>query len=105
MRMLNTSTKESNYTQTVALDGAEYDLKLRWNQRDGRWYLSLSKDGSRILSGVRVVSNWDLSPVGRSLPWPPGVLFAADMTGIGTDPGLAELGERVVLAYFEEADV
>lgn len=97
------STNDSNYRQIASLSGIDYELFLRWNSREGRWYFDLSRDGVRLLSGQKVVIEWPLIRPGQSLPLPPGILMAIDPTGAGTDPGLSELGDRVALMYADDA--
>jgi hypothetical protein len=99
--ILSTSTTESDYRQIVPLSGVDYVMRLRWNGRDYRWYMSLETvAGEKVFSGVRVVANYPLTYSGRDLPWPPGVLMAYSEED-DADPGLDELGERVRLMYFE----
>lgn len=92
--------------QTTELDGVEFGLRLRWNDREQRWYLDLSDvDGAPILLGVKLVANWSLlrtlADDGRR---PRGELVVVDTTGEG-DPRLPDLGRRVRLIYVPVAEV
>jgi len=103
--ILDTSIVESDYKQIVPLSGVDYEVALRWNGRDRRWFFSLSAmTGEKIISGQRVVANWPLTYPGKDLPYPPGIIMAMGSEENGTDPGLSELGERVVLMYLEDFD-
>lgn len=96
-----------NYSQRTVLDGREYLLLFRWNQREGRWYLTISdQDGAPIVSGVKIVVNFPLI-TNRIVDArrPPGEIFATDTTGADIDPGLDDLGSRVVLIYIDAADI
>ena len=86
----------------VDLEGRLYTLRLAWNIRAEAWFLSLSdSDGVAILSGKKVVVDWDLLRTLADERRPPGRLAAMDLEGLGTAPGLDDLGERVVLTYLE----
>lgn len=106
VQIIPTSQQESNYTQVTGLDGRDYVLELRWNQRQGRWYLKISTaDDGTIQGPVAVVADWPLVYPGKDLPLPPGCLMAVDTTGQGRDPGLTELGGRVVLVYLDAEEL
>jgi hypothetical protein len=87
------------YDFEVELDGRAYVCVLRWNEREGSWYLSLlDADRVDIVAGVRVVVDWDLLRRVVDARRPPGVLIAVDTTSAG-EPGLTDLGGRVLLTY------
>lgn len=92
------------YTQKTRLDGVDYVLTFRYSQREDRWYLSLADNEEvPILSGLKLVANWPLLySYHYDTRVPPGELFASDLSGDETPPGLNELGEglRVQLIYF-----
>lgn len=106
VQIIPTSQEESNYKQITGLDGRDYELELRWNQRAGRWYLKISTAADGVIQGpTKIVADWPLVYPGKSLPLPPGALLAVDTTGEGRDPGLTELGGRVVLVYMDAAEL
>ncbi len=92
-------------TSKVRLEGRDFVLELRWNQRESRWYLSIFDEASiPLLMGVKLVANWELLYAYRSEPGlPPGRLAAVDLTNDGSPPGFDELGvgKRVELTYVE----
>ncbi len=94
------------YDLQVDLDGVTVTLELRWNVHVGAWYLAvLDADAVDTLqAGIRVVADFPLSAywTGRT---PPGALVAIDTAGDGRDPGVDDLGSRVVLVYFTAAEL
>lgn len=101
-------------TFKTRLDGRDYVLRLLWNGREGRWYLTVSDvSGAVLVSSVKVVCNTDLLGASAERPYrrwsedlPPGELWAIDQTADGSPPGIDELGEgkRVELTYFPEGE-
>lgn len=90
------------YTERVTLDGQEYVLKLDWNDRENRWYLSIyAIDLTPLATGIKVVANWPLLRRFTNAGIPPGVLVATDLSPMGGEsPTYSELGARVRLTYF-----
>lgn len=99
------------------LDGVAYTIQLRWNPRAervladgteeaGAWFLTiLDEPGNTIILGdVKLVIDWPLFRVTANRE-PPGFLMAIDTSGVGIDPGLDDLGVRVVLDYITEAEI
>lgn len=97
----------ARWTQRTELGGREYLLSFQWSQRAGRWLFTLAdQDSADIVTGQPVVVDWPL--LGRRVVdarRPPGELVAVDTTGAGADPGFADLGARVVLVYFDPAEI
>ena len=97
-----------NETQQVTLSGTLYTLRWRWNERDARWFLDLSlSDGTPIVSGMRVVTGWDLLSSVPGTVRPPGAIIFYDITTPdtvlrGVDPGLDDFGDRVAGYYVVE---
>jgi hypothetical protein len=102
--IIPTKTDNEHYTIEVELDGVLYELLLAWNHRAQSWFLSLSLlDGTPVVSGVRVVADIPLLHYCGHESAPPGALMAMDTSGAGLDPGLTDLGGRVLLMYEEAA--
>jgi hypothetical protein len=95
-----------NFTHRTVLDGREYLLKFRWNGRAGKWYLSLyDQDESPIYEGIKLVVNFPL--LGARVVderRPPGELMALDPSS-DRDPGLYDLGTRVILQYIDAENI
>jgi hypothetical protein len=107
-----TSIVESSYVQRTSLDGREYQLTFQWNQRESKWYLDIrDQDGDDIVVGIKLVANFSLVARVADARIPPGMLIASDLTVVpgdgktSYDPGLRELGTRVVLLYYPVADI
>lgn len=96
-----------NFSQRTILDGREFLLTFRWNQREAKWYLSIADANEvPIIQGVKIVLNFPLLTkriVDERRP--PGDIMAVDSSGDERDPGFNDLGERVRLLYIEGADI
>lgn len=90
--------------QTLVLDGQQYQLETRWNQRAQLWFLSLSDvDGTAVANSLPVVNSG--APINaviyRQQNAPPGGLWAIAQSGQAVSAGADELGGRVVITYSE----
>ena len=102
-----------NFSTQVELDGTTYTLSFFWNYEDdavgaGRWTMAIGQaDGTPILSGIGVVVTFAIGQrfVASLAGMPPGALWFEDTTGAGLDPGLNDLGSRVVLYYHNALQV
>jgi hypothetical protein len=95
------------FTIQADLDGVTFTLDIIWNSRDGYWYLSIeTPNGTPILAGQKAVVSY---PIGwhqyYNPAMPTGNLQWIDTTGQGLDPGYADIGARVLLYYFDAAEV
>jgi hypothetical protein len=90
------------YSERITLDGRDFLFEFDWNDREGRWYLSIrSVSGSPLVLGIKIVANWPLLHRFTNPDLPPGNLFASDLSPeAGESPGFLELGKRVRLLYF-----
>jgi hypothetical protein len=94
------------YTQRTTLDGREYSLEFRWNERDGAWYMHLADaEGQHIRSGIRIVCRWPLLRRITDPRRPPGSIVAIGSSGNDTTPGFNDLGARVKLLYLDAAEL
>lgn len=91
---------------TALLDGVTYALHFQWNATDAGWRVRiLDEPGQVVLMGdARTVLNW---PLYESLlvRYPAGGLVFFDTSGQEIEPGLADLGDRVILLYFLAAEL
>lgn len=94
------------FSLETQLDGTLYSFTFRWNARAGQWFLDIA-DASNdpIVSGIALVVSFPLARRCADPRMPPGLLTAYDTTGAGLDPGETDLGRRVVLLYFTEAEL
>jgi hypothetical protein len=112
-----TSTELTDYRQTTTLDGRDYVFRFLWNQREGTWFFSLfDEEDDPIVQSVKVTVQLPLLRLVTDPRKPPGILLALDTQAVETDfstlvkttardPGIAELGERVLLLYFTADEV
>lgn len=101
---ITTSQTLADYSERVVLDGSEFLLRLFWNQREAKWYLSIyDSSEAPIALGIKVVANRPLLSSVLSPNRPPGEIFATVLDN-GPDPGFAELGGRVLLTYVDASE-
>ena len=100
-----TSTRLSDYTQTVRLGGADYRIRLAWAERERRWFFDLwTGDGTPLVAGKKVVADRCLNRLVTSALGPPGGIWCFDTTDEGSDPDLRDLGTRCLLFYVDDED-
>ncbi len=90
------------YSYSTTLEGREYLLVFRFNQREDVWYLSIyMPDQTPLVTGIKMLDGANLiQRVDERLP--PGRLFAYSRSRSNTTSGgLQEVSQkaRVVLAY------
>lgn len=107
MLLIPTRNDLPHYFQTVELDGKTYGLELYWNTRSLSWFLSIwdSTFTTRLLAGRRLAVDSFILGRFKDARLPPGEFLAIDLLGTGKDPGLKELGQRVVLSYTPAAEL
>lgn len=92
---------------SIELDQVTYGFEFRWNEREGCWYCTLRDgEGNALVSGRKVV----LGSMFRASRGTEGVMQAADVYVLDAndtdlDPGLEDLGKRVVLVYATDAEM
>lgn len=90
-----------SYRVGVSLAGVQYILDVRWNAREGAWFLDvLAEDETPIRRGIKIVLGTLLGGREVSDEFPLGVLQAIDLTNTGTEAGLDDLGDRVVVLFY-----
>jgi len=95
-----TST-ESVFSQVVSLDGVDYVLRFRWNDRALRWFWRLEDiDGTVLLGDRKLVADLPLLYHYSGGELPPGELWSVTVSGV--DPGLLDLGADAALMYVSE---
>lgn len=97
----------ARWTQRTSLGGRDYLLTFDWNERAGRWSLSLAdQDGVAIASGVVLVAALPLLRRVIDARRPPGDIVVVDATGaFDAEPGYDDLGARFGLLYFEPGEL
>lgn len=116
-QIIDTSIELNDYRQVTTLDGRDYVLRFLFNEREDKWYLSVADESDvSIVHGIKIVPLVSLLRKVTDARRPPGVLMARDMTGadvdfsagekiVDLDPGLNDLGGRVLLFYFAEDEL
>lgn len=107
--MVNVPTFDTPYySQVVTLDGRDFVMDLRFNEREACWYLSLAtSDGTDLCRGIKVVGNSPLLYGRHADPRMPQGELLANISGPDTSPpGFSELGsgKRAELIYVEAAE-
>lgn len=102
--ILSVAVEEASSRQTVALDGVNYILDLRWSERANGWFLDLYDDAEDpIRQGIRLVADWPLLRLIADERAPRGNLMAL-ASGGDADPTFETLGTEVSLVYVEPDD-
>ena len=102
IRIIRTPTNDSNYEFVVALDGVDYILRLLWNDRAGRWFMTVrDSSGIDLITARKLCANMPFAA--HDLVGPAGQLWTLCVSP--EDPGLRDLGEGAFLVYVEEANV
>jgi hypothetical protein len=84
----------------VVLDGVEYILEIRWNDRDEAWFANLY-DAERdvICYGIVLVIEYPILRRVNDPRRPAGELLLIDEENTQREAGLDDLGARVKLVY------
>lgn len=92
----------SNYEFRIDLEGSTYNLSLKYNKRENRWYLNIKDEQDNpIVMGIKMVLNTSLVERFQDDRLPPGTLFLLNQTDINVDPGLEDFGTEIILLYEE----
>lgn len=98
--------KTADYVFQTELESVTYTFRVRWNDREGFYYLDILDAGANpMIQGLKIClgkifSNRFVATAGIF----PGTLFAEDTSGANLDPGLGDLGTRVRVIYFDSAE-
>ena len=97
-----------SYSKDITLDNIKYRFLFQWNTRSEAWTLSIKTiEDVAILSGIKLVLNYDLFQRHRHLAIPQGSLFVIDLsndeTKIAYDDFTNERGLQLV--YFSEGEL
>lgn len=95
----------SFYTYTAQLEGRTYRFVFSFNERSQSWYMDIADDNDlAIVQGQRLSNDFPLAR-SRDSRRPPGMFVCISLEDDNSDPALADLGRRVKLLYFDEADI
>lgn len=91
------------YTMKTQLDGTQYGLTFRWNQRTNTWSFDLDDSaGVQIIHGIRIMVGVPLlTRYHYQASCPPGDIVCISKTSDDSPPGLHDLadGGRCSLIY------
>lgn len=94
-----------DWEETVTLDGVDFGLRVRWNDRARAWFCDIAtSDGTVLMRGERLRPGDSLFRQLRDRRAPAGLLFAVQIPGGETDDP-AELGRRLQLLYVEAGEL
>ena len=103
---LSYDSDEDDFTQTNELDGVRFLLRFTWNDRDEAWRLSAYQpDGTPLALSRKIVLGASLFEGLSDERLPLGLLIAADTSLANVEAGHDDLGQRVVLFYFDAEEV
>jgi hypothetical protein len=105
--LIPTETDVPLYEQRVTLDGRDYLLLFDYNQRNDRYYLTISAvDGAILSRGHKLVTGTAIGPRIADRRMFRGALIVQTTTVDDSPPGFGELGEekRCQLYYVSEAE-
>lgn len=91
----------------VDLESQPYRLTFKWNFRGQYWTVEFSTREDVLLHGaIKVLPDYDLLHNTRHIAaLPQGELWVIDTTESGDPIAFADLGERLHINYFTEAEV
>ncbi len=95
-----------HYTFTTTLSDVPFEFEVRWNERDGAWYLSMyDTDGTPMAEGMKIVLGAFLGR--RSVhPWfAENILAVVDTTLTEVDATFDDLGVRILVKHWPVADL
>lgn len=103
---LPTSTVLAFYEFEVELDGVEFRLEFRFNDRDDAWYLTiLNTDDVVLRASLRIVLEWTLLRLWAEATRPDGEIVSVTQGKVSAPPTLNQLGGEVVLTYLDAAEI
>lgn len=90
------------YHYTITLEGVQYRFDYQYNERMGKWFVSISDTAANIIiAPVPVVAGLGIFDRFVMDGIPPGITTPFDTSGDNLDPGRFELGDRVRMLYLE----
>ena len=90
----------AHFSFQIELEGTTFGFEFRWNGRDASWYFTLlDAEGTPLLAGLRVVVRHLYLWRYRYFNLPKGELEFVDTTDADEEPGLTDLGTRVLGLY------
>lgn len=100
-------TQTGNSSVEVTLDGTTYKILTRYNNRNGRLYMSLFLNSRLILSGLRMIENYTSTDKYTDVLLPKGSLQVAQFRTVDEVATLGNTGVNLdySLVYIPEEDI
>jgi len=95
------------FQENILLENEEYIFAIHFNQRSPAWYLTIEKNGEIIVRESKIIAGYNLLDSAISAEKLPGSLYLYDVdlqTSLGNDPGINDLGDRIILVYEEKTE-
>lgn len=94
------------WSHRYVLEGRTYWFDVTYNDRDGFWYLAVGgSDRSTQVQGLTLNIGTDKLRPYKYADVPPGRLDVVDANGGFVEPGLDDMGSRVVLRYTDSEEL
>lgn len=93
------------YSLRCPLGATVYSLEFFWNARDSSWSMTISDSSGNLLLSRKITVGTALLGRFQGSTLPYGEIFAYDTSGANADPGLTDLGIRVLLTFTDGADI
>jgi hypothetical protein len=98
--VIPTRTDLEDYEVEVELGEASFLLRFTWNYRSEYWFMTVSDtDANVIAGGIKVVVGKPLLAEVPHADKPASEILAVDTSDADLDPGLTDLGDRVLLFW------
>lgn len=94
-----------HYTFRTSLGGNVYRFEFFWNARDSSWSFVMSDGTGEPLVARKVVLDTPMFSRFQDGRLPFGEMMAMDTSGQDVEPGLTDLGSRVLLTFTDGADI
>lgn len=95
-----------HFFQSVTLDNEIYILNFDWNVRGEFWNMAINNVANEpIVSGIKLVLNYELIRRFGKEELPPGYLIAIDVTEKMEKIGRNDMDDLVFLTYYTEDEV
>lgn len=90
---------------SIDLDGSVFVFVFKWSVRQQRWHASIfTEEETAILEGIPIFVGWPPFERFKDPRLPKGSIIFMDTSGKDLDPGLEDLGQRVLMIYRTKAE-
>lgn len=93
------------YRFRANLSGGLFSFEFQWNARDSSWSVAISDATGNLLLSKKIALNTPLTYRYSNPALPKGEFLAIDTSGQNVEPGLTDLGSRVLFTFTDAADL